>query len=107
MAKKSQDAFLEFLKKKRKEVSKQQIREERDYKSPISADVRESKAKAKSWLSLGGILIGGMLLLIVLNGVTLVLLLKERSKTAELAGIVSQTEKELTIHHRRGASARR
>ena len=95
MPKKSQDAFLEFLKKKRKEVSKQQSREERDYKSPISLTYAESKTKAKSSWSLGGILIGGLLLLIVLNGVTLVLLLKERSKTAELGSIVTQTEREL------------
>ncbi len=96
MPKKSQDAFLEFLKKKRKEVSKQQVREERDYRSPIPLTYAEKTAKEKSWFSLGGVMIGGMLLLIVLNGVTLVLLLKERSKTTELAGIVSQTEKELT-----------
>ena len=96
MPKKSQDAFLEFLKKKRKEVSRQQNREERDYGSPIPLTYGERTAKGKSWFSLGGVLIGGMLLLIVLNGATLVLLLKERSKTTELAGIVSQTEKELT-----------
>lgn len=95
MPKKSQDAFLEFLKKKRKEVSRQQIREERDYSSPIPLTYAEARTKPKRAWSLGGILIGGMLLLIVLNGITLVLLLKERSKTAELNGIVTQTEKEL------------
>ena len=95
MAKKSRDAFLEFLKKKRKEVSRQQVREERDYRNPIPLTYAERTAKGKSWFSVGGILIAGMLLLIVLNGATLVLLLKERSKTAELAGVVSLTEKEL------------
>jgi murein L,D-transpeptidase YafK len=95
MPKKSQDAFLEFLKKKRKEVSRQQTREEPDYRSPIPLTFAESRTKPKSTWSLGGILIGGLLLLIILNGVTMVLLLKERSKTAELAGAVAQTDKEL------------
>jgi murein L,D-transpeptidase YafK len=95
MPKKSQDAFLEFLKKKRKEVSRQQSPEERDYRSPTPLTYAESRTKVKSPWSLGGILIGGMLLLFVLNGVTLVLLLKERGKTAELGSIVTQTEKDL------------
>ncbi|HME43999.1 MAG TPA: L,D-transpeptidase family protein [Syntrophorhabdales bacterium] len=96
MPKKSQDAFLEFLKKKRKEVSRSQKQEERDYRSPIPLTFAERTAKEKSWFSLGGVLIAGMLLLFLLNGLTLVFLLKERSKTAELASVVSHTEKELT-----------
>ncbi len=96
MPKKSQDAFLEYLKKKRKEVSRQQSREERDYGSPPPPlTYAESRTKAKSAWSLGGILIAGLLLLIVLNGVSLFLLLRERSKTAELSAIVTQTEREL------------
>jgi murein L,D-transpeptidase YafK len=96
MPKKSQDAFLEFLKKKRKEVSRLQSKEPQNYRTPIPLTYGERTAKQKSWFSLGGVLIGGMVLLIVLNGVTLVLLLKERYKTTELAAVVSQTEKELT-----------
>lgn len=93
MPKKSQDAFLEFLKKKRREVARQPNREERDYSVPLRYG--QKTAKARKWLSLGSVLSGGLLLLMVLNGVTLVLLLKERSRTAELAGLVSETEKEL------------
>ena len=96
VAKKSQDAFLEFLKKKRKEVSRQQKQEEREYRTQIPLTYGERTARGKSWFSLGGILVGGVLLLILLNGVTIVLLLKERSRTTELAAVVAQTEKELT-----------
>ncbi len=96
VAKKSQDAFLEFLKKKRKEVSRQQKQEERQYRTQIPLTYAERTTRGKSWFSLGGILVGGILLLILLNGVTIVLLLKERSRTTELAAVVAQTEKELT-----------
>jgi len=95
VGKKSQDAFLEFLKKKRKEVSRQQKLEERDYRTSIPLTYGEQKAQGKSWFSLGGVLVGGIILLILLNGATLVLLVRERSRATELASIVAQTEKEL------------
>ena len=96
MPKKSQDAFLQFLKKKRKEVSKQQVREERDHQAPIHITYAEQARKGRSWRSLGGVLLGGILLLILLTGVLFFLLVKERNRSAELVSAVSQTEKELT-----------
>ncbi len=96
VAKKNQDAFLEFLKKKRMEVSRQQKIEAREYDSPIPFTFGEKERKERSWFSLGGILVGGIVLLIALNGVTLVLLLRERTRSMELAALVSHAEKELS-----------
>jgi murein L,D-transpeptidase YafK len=95
MPKKSQDAFLQFLKKKRKEVSKQQVREERDHQAPIQITYAEQTKKGRSWHSLKGVLFGGILLLILLTGVLFFLLVKERNRSAELVSAVSQTDKEL------------
>ena len=95
MPKKSQDAFLQFLKKKRKEVSKKQVREERDLQAPIHRAYAEQTKRGRSWHSLGGVLAGGILLLILLTGLLFFLLVKERNKSAELVSAVSQTEKEL------------
>jgi len=95
MPKKSQDAFLQFLKKKRKEVSKKQVREERDHQAPIHSTYAEQTKKGRSWRSLGGVLFGGILLLILLTGVLFFLLVKERNRSAELVSAVSQTDKEL------------
>lgn len=102
MPKKSQDAFLQFLKKKRKEVSKRQVHEERAYQAPIELKFgeRPQAAKtaktAKAGVSQWKLVFTAFLFLILVCGALLFMYLRERLKTDELMRVVAQTEKEIS-----------
>jgi murein L,D-transpeptidase YafK len=103
MPKKSQDAFLQFLKKKRKEVSKKQVREERGYQAPIEFNFKDREVnfgdrspKAKTGTSQGKLIFIAFLFLIMACGALLFFYLRERLRTDELLRVVAQTEKEIS-----------
>jgi murein L,D-transpeptidase YafK len=105
MPKKSQDAFLQFLKKKRKEVSKKQVKGDRGYQAPIEFDFGDRPPKVdfgdrpqrvKTGTSQGKLIFISFLFLILACGSLLFFYLRERLKTDELLRVVAQTEKEIS-----------